>query len=449
MKFVLFIDALDPRDVAQYAPGMAQDMVGDYDVGVPRVTPNIVSQAMTGLPPEEMEMMRSTPMFEPSEDGGFETEDGEWAEGERRVGIHDYTNILSDLDDEGVRLFQYGTPFCAFVDLENGMSVHDEMTNPAAPDFMNFASPPVSFQNDDWDLVADSYISDTVLEFETMKQIARQDNVDTVFLGYKHIDHATHWHAPEIKGDLIRVIWSYIQDLREMGHEVMWWSDHGSQHKEEVLRINKYLAEQGYLSYEIDEDFLEQAEEKGLVERNFEDQLQLSHPAVEVDWEETIAFSSDAFDSMVDVTPHATEDDIRFAVDALNDHPAIANAWRKEDYLNPDGEKFWFAPEIIVERGDGVLVTGNIDPDAETYVDDVPKDWEEFPEDNMGMRPGVHSRWGCYGGDIEDVEIDEPWELRDVMYNFVNPEEISSDGETDVSQREDVPEDRLEALGYL
>lgn len=465
MKFSIFIDALDPRDVQNYAPEMARDMVGQYDVGVPRVTPNIVSQAMTGLPPEEMEMIRSTPLFEPGKETVWQTEDGEPVEaeegphrdeqgdpqqGERRVGIHDYENILTDLDDEGVRVFQYGTPFCAFVDLENGMSVHDEMTNPAAPEFMNFASPPVSFQDDDWEMVADCYISDTVLEFETLKQIARQGQVDTVFLGYKHIDHCTHWYAPEIKRDLLKVIWAYIEDLREMGHEVMWWSDHGSQSKEGVFRINKFLAEQGFLEYDIDESFLADAIEKGLFERQFEDQLQLDHPVVDVDWANSVAFSSDAFDSLVDVTPAASEAQIDAVVEALDSHPAIANAWRKADYLDPDGEKFWYAPEVIVERADNVLVTGNVDPDAEVWVDDVPEDWEDFPEDNMGMRPGVHSRYGCYGGDIGDPEVDHAHDLRDVMYDFVDPDSITGeDGEAEISQREEVPEDRLEALGYL
>lgn len=463
MKFTLFIDALDPKDVQKYCPEMALDMKGKYDVGVPRVTPNIVSQAMTGLPPEEMEMIRSTPMFEPGEDSVWKTEDGEPktiedgperdtigdpVQGERRVGVHRYQNILEDLDSEDVSLFQYGIPFCAFVELDNGLSVHDEMTNPAAPEFMEFASPQTSFQDDSWDLVADSFISDTVLHFETLKQIARQGNIDAMFLGYKHIDHCTHWYAPDIKRDLIKVIWSYIEDLREMGHEVMWWSDHGSQSKEEVFRINKWLHENGYLEYNVDLEFLEQARGKGMIEQNFDEQMQLQSPVVEVDWENSVAYSSDAFDSLVDVTPYASDDQINQLVQDLRSHPAIANVWRKGEYLDPDGEKFWYAPEIIVERGDNVLVTGNIHPEVSTYVSDVPEDWKDFQEDNMGMRPGVHSRYGCYGGDIpEDTDISEPYELRDVMYNFVDPENMESgDVDTDISQ---VAEDRLEDLGYI
>lgn len=465
MKFILFIDALDPRDVAQYCPEMAADMIGRYDVGVPRVTPNTVSQAMTGLPQEEMEMMRSTPLFEPAEDGrGWRTDgdkpvsidegpernvNGDPVQGQRRVGIHPYSNILNDLDDEGVRVFQYGTPFCAFVDLDNGVSVHDEMTNPAAPEFMQFASPEVSFMEHDWDLVADSYISDTVLELETLKQIARQDSFDAVFLGYKHIDHCTHWYAPEIKRDLIRVLWGYIQDLREMGHEVMWWSDHGSQNKEEVFRINKWLKENGYLEYEVHLDKYDWAIESGMVDDNMSEQLTLQSPFVDVDWENTVAYSSDAFDSMVDVTPHATDEEIDGLVEDMAEHDAVANVWRKGDYLNPDSEKFWYAPGVIVERDDNVLVVGNVHPAVDAYVADVPDDWEDFPDDSMGMRSGVHSRYGCYGGDVEDSpEITDIHQLRDVMYNFVNPESITEDN-GDEDSRPDVAESRLEALGYI
>ena len=463
MKISIFIDALDPRDVQKYCPKMALDMKGKYDVGVPRVTPNIVSQAMTGLPPEDMEMIRSTPMFEPGKESVWETEEGEPksvdsgperdgigdpVQGERRVGVHRYQNILDDLDSQGVTLFQYGTPFCAFVELDNGLSVHDEMTNPAVPGFMEFVSPQTSFKDDDWDLVADSYISDTVLHFETLKQITRQGNMDAIFLGYKHIDHCTHWYAPDIKRDLIKVIWSYIEDLREMGHEVMWWSDHGSQSKKEVFRINKWLHENEYLKYDVDLQFLEQARNKGMIEQSFDEQVQLQSPVVEVDWESSVAYSSDAFDSLVDVTPHASDGQINQLVQDLGSHPATANVWRKGEYLDPEGEKFWYAPEIIVERDDNVLVTGNIHPDASTYISDVPEDWEDFQEDNMGMRPGVHSRYGCYGGDIpEDTDISEPCELRDVMYDFVDPENIESGNvDTDISQ---AAEERLEDLGYI
>jgi hypothetical protein len=35
MKFMKFIDALDPSHVARYVPEMAEDMKGRYDLGVP------------------------------------------------------------------------------------------------------------------------------------------------------------------------------------------------------------------------------------------------------------------------------------------------------------------------------------------------------------------------------------------------------------------------------
>lgn len=470
MKFIVFIDALDPSDVKSACPEMYEDMKGKYDVGVPRVTPNTVTQAMTGKKPEEMQMIRSTPMWEPSEkegqrwkhsdgepvqaeEGPERNLEGDPVQGQRRVGFHPYDNILTDLDDEGVSLFQYGTPFASFVELENGLSVYDEMNNERAPDFMNFATPPTQFMEDDWDIIHDSYVSDTVLELETMKQIARQDNVDAVFLGYKHIDHCTHWYFPDCKENLIQVIWAYIQDLRNMGHEVMWWSDHGSQNKEEVFNINKFLHEQGFLKYEIDERFAEKLKDRGVTQENFEDQMQLSHPAVEVDWENSVAFSTDAFDSMVDVTEKATDEEIEEVKQALKNHPGIANCWRKEEKMDEDAENFYYAPELIVERDDNVLVTGNIHPEAPVHVEDVPDDWQDYPYDNMGMRPGVHSRYGCFGGDVpEDAQVEDGkiWQLRDIMYDFVNPEEVASEGgEPEVQQREDQMNQMMDELGYM
>lgn len=473
MRFIIFIDALDPNDVKSSCPEMYEDMVDQYDVGVPRVTPNVVSQAMTGLKQEDMEMMRSTPLWEPSDsndrrwehdgdrpkevEGGPERSiNGDPVQGQRRVGIHPYDNILEDLDNEDVSVFQYGTPFCSFVDLDNGMSVYDEMTNQQSPAFMEFASPPTQFMEDDWDIIYDSYISDTVLELETMKQIARQGNVDAVFLGYKHIDHCTHWYFPDCKQALIRVLWAYIQDLREMGHEVMWWSDHGSQPKNHVFNINKWLHEHGYLSYTIDQEFADKLEDKGMTNSRFDQQMQLQHPAVEVDWDNTVAFSTDAFDSMVDVPEHADDDMIDQVKTHLEQHPAIANVWRKAEKLDPDGDRYHYAPELIVERAPNVLVTGNIHPDVPAFVEDVPEDWEDYPYDNMGKRPGVHSPYGCVGGDIpDDVEIEDgkPYQLRDVMWDFVDPDSITTteddqDGVYTEDQQQQVS-DRLEELGYI
>lgn len=468
MKIILFVDALDPDDVEDYCPEMAEDMKDSYDVGVPRVTPNVVSQAMTGLPPEDMELLRSTPMFEPSEEDGQRwvhkddqpveaeegperTLEGDPVQGARRVGIHPYDNILEDLDEEGVTLFQFGTPFCSFVNLENGLSVYDEMNNDQLPAFMLFAEPELSFMDDDWELIHDSYVSDSLLELESVKQLARQDTVDVMFLGYKHIDHCTHWHFPDCKESLIQVLWAYIQDLREMGNEVMWWSDHGSQRKQETFRINKWLKEHGYLNYNVDQDFQQKLQEKGMMgELPLEEQFTLDNPWVDVDWDKTVAFSTDSFDSMVDVTEDASEEEIENLKRELEGHPAIANVWRKAELFDEVGDRFHAMPELIVERGENVLVTGNIHPDASTYrARGEDEDWEEFPEDNMGMRPGVHSPRGCVGGDIpDDTVIDEgkPFQLRDVMWRFVDPEEILEDREE--SGGEEVKE-RLQELGYI
>lgn len=470
MKFVIFIDALDPSDVKSACPEMYEDMKGKYDVGVPRVTPNTVTQAMTGKKREEMQMVRSTPLWEPSEQEGQRWEhsggdpvgagegpersiNGDPVQGDKRVGFHPYNNILTELDDEGVSIFQYGTPFASFVDLENGMSVYDEMNNRQAPEFMNFATPPTQFMEDDWDVIHDCYVSDTVLEFETLKQLSRQERVDATFLGYKHIDHCTHWYFPDCKEALIKVIWSYMKDLRNMGNEVMWWSDHGSQKKEEVFNINKFFHEKGFLDYEIDEEFNKKLKEKGVTEDGrFEEQMQLSHPAVEVDWKDSVAFSTDAFDSMTDVTENATDEEIEEVKEALNNHPAIANCWRKHEKMDEDAENFYYAPELIVERADNVLVLSNIHPEIPVHVEDVPEDWEDYPQDNIGMRPGVHSRYGCFGGDVpEDAEVEDGkiWQLKDIMYDFVNPDEIEgAESEPEVRKKEDMNQ-MMDELGYM
>lgn len=466
MKLVLFVDALDPEDVEKYCPEMAEDMVGKYDVGVPRVTPNVVSQVMTGLPPEEMQLLRSTPFFEPSEEGGWEmNEEGEPEKAEegphrglngdpktgaRRVGIHDHENILERLDNEGVKVFQFGVPFCSFVDLENGMSVYDELSNEQLPAFMQFVDPEYTFREDDWSLIGDVMASDTVLKMESVEQLAREGDVDVVFLGFKHIDHCTHWHFPEAKEGLIQLLWDYIQELRRMDHEVMWWSDHGSKRKEATFRINKYLKEKGHLSYKVDMGFVEKARMYGETPQ-FKEQISLGDGGVRIDWSETVAYCSDAFDSQVDVHPDASGEEIEEVVKDLRKHPAVENAWRKEERFDQEAENYWFMPEIIVKRASGVVVTNNIHPDVQVYRE-RPSDesWQEFPEDNMGMRPGVHSQYGCFGGDIDAshrVEDGKPHQVHDIILDFVNPSEYEED-----SQREEVEQevkDKLEELGYV
>jgi len=212
-----------------------------------------------------------------------------------------------------------------------------------------------------------------------------------------------------------------------MDHEVMWWSDHGSQRRKKVFRINKWLKEKGFLDYKVDEEFAKKLKNRDVVDSPFSDQMGFNHPAVEINWDNTVAFCSDAFDSMIDVTENATKKDIEEIKNRLKTHPAIKNVWKKSEYFKGDESKYWFMPKLIVERGDNVLVTSNIDPDVKTFIRNAPKNWEEFPEDNMGMRPGVHSRYGCFGGDVpKDSEVDDgkPYQLYDIIWRFIDPESI-------------------------
>jgi len=62
MRFVIFIDALDPNDLN---PWFEQYVTHIYNPGIPKVTPNVVSQIMTGKNQENLKFMRSTPFNQP------------------------------------------------------------------------------------------------------------------------------------------------------------------------------------------------------------------------------------------------------------------------------------------------------------------------------------------------------------------------------------------------
>ena len=117
MRFVLFIDALDSGDVESCSGILKDSFRSEYNAGVPKVTPNVISQVMTGNRQEDMPFIRSTPL-----------------KGKRETDLTGQT-ILHHGSDKGLKVFQYGIPLCSALSLPDGsFSTYDHfMKNRPVP----------------------------------------------------------------------------------------------------------------------------------------------------------------------------------------------------------------------------------------------------------------------------------------------------------------------------
>jgi predicted AlkP superfamily phosphohydrolase/phosphomutase len=251
---------------------------------------------------------------------------------------------------------------------------------------------------------------------------------DVVFIGVRTPDQYTHfqWHE-EYRRELLKDIAFQVQQW-EQNHDVFWWSDHGSEEKKEVFRVNKWLQEKGYLNLDVDLEFHEkfseemesrQPQQGGGMSEIIENQLAVHAPGVEIA-EGSQAVCADPYDSCIDVL----DDDLDLV--ALSEDMMDTGYY---DRVVPTEEEWGdgpfrdTAPDLVTLRADNILVTGNVHPDP------------------IGMgfhRTGVHSKRGAWG--TTDEEFDRsgpvsPRQLHGVIWEFVTGESPESGVESQVQRR--------------
>lgn len=414
-KIVLFVDALEPTEIGGTL--FSDTQRGLVDSGAPKVTPKVTSEVYTGEDPATTGM------------GGQHSIDGE------RVPRPMAPTIMEKLERAGYNVLSLYLPYCHPLQLESQAFVSDTMQGPQPgqhPLAQMCLQPPASGDlmdpEDDGEFAWNARTDEIYARSSNMLNAIRAGDFDVAFIGIRSPDQYTHfqWHE-DYRRRLLEDIAHEIKRW-EVNHDVLWWSDHGSEEKKETFRVNKWLQENGYLDLDIDLEFNERFKEEaqgmqpnGGDPDRVENQIAVHSPGVEME-EGTQAVCADPYDSSIDIVdddldPQDLADDL-MQTGYYDRVVPVEEEWGNGPHRDS-------SPDLVALRADNVLVTGNVHPDPI----------------GMGfMRTGVHSKYGGWGTTDEDLVSEgmvTPQELHDVIWEFVT-------GSAQVEQAVQQEVDRLE-----
>ena len=410
-RFVIFSDALDPVDVALGSPYLNENMYAKYKASTPIVTPNNVSQAMIadiredikdaniGARQEDLPFTRSTP-YKEARFGGTK---------EKTI-LH-YASEVKEL-----KTFCWGIPLVTNCVLPQGSIVcHDPLGKgqQQVPAPFVFLHGKADYSKDDPELIFHQHIDGLAAMFATVRTLARNDEYDVIFIGIHETDVYAHWYD-ENKIRQIQFIGNEIKDLSRYG-PVFIWSDHGAtkQREDSPFFINRFLREKGWLDYTINQELMNDNNPNKWKVPKFPDSLPLGSPFVKINWRKTKFFCADAFDSMVDCTYRASNRDrekLREQLMATGYYDSVAF---KREIFDTEGQYYKKTPDILPETSNGVNVSCNIHPKAETGI-------------NMcRARRGWHSNRACsiLIGDELTAEINQMRDVYTAMKEFIDKQE--------------------------
>jgi len=431
---VIFLDALDCRELSGW---LARNYQGKIKTPPTRVTPAILGSVYTGKSPGEHGLVRPTPLYR----NNYQKPDGE---------------LIMEKLSKKARVLSWDMPFTMGMRLEKGVAAQQGLANNGnAPPALFLPQPPINMGNamndeEQAEKYFQSFVDRARGMFSTARQLMRANAADIFFLSFRNLDSLTHWcYEEDYRHRLIQYLSLELSEIEMMGDEaqVMFFSDHGGTPATNVFRVNKWLAEKGYLKLSVHSkrhrEQIKAMEENG--QKPWRDQIDLQSPLVQVD--DYLAYSTDAFDSCIDVNPEASQRDIDALVDDLKSTGAFDNVYRKEE-LYPESEKNGKLPAIIPERKLGVLVSGNVHPE-------VPVWGFTGHSTVVNTRSGDHSKFGCFGGtaDLGAEELITPEELYGVIESFCKDvtegEEKTEEQETLAPREKEEVRKRLEQLGYI
>lgn len=397
-KIVLFVDAMEPTE---YGEGWTNTERGLLESGYPKVTPKVTSEVYTGMSPSQNGMGNAHSM-----------EDGE----HHRPQV---PTIQEKLEQAGYNVASFYMPYCLPLQLQSGLWQSTAMQqqsigeNPLSQTMVNVpANLPLYGEDTDKDGAYNVRREEIYARSSNLMNLLDVADIDVAFLAVRSPDQYTHfqWNE-EYRTNLLDVLAQEVGRW-EVNHDILWWSDHGSEEKKETFRVNKWLMEKGYLDLEIDLEFNErfqeemqsmQPQDQQNGQGDIENQISPHSPGVEIK-PGSQAICMDPYDSCIDVL----DDDLdrQVLIDELMDTGYYKGVEKAEDQWG-EGQFIDECPDIVTHREDNVLVTGNVHPDP------------------IGMgfyRSGVHSAYGAWGTTDEDLnrygDVD-PQELHDVIWEFV------------------------------
>lgn len=396
-KIILFVDALEPREIG--GTRFQETQSGLVESGYPKVTPKVTSEVYSGLSPSENGMGRVHSM-----------------KGDTPHRPH-APCIQEKLEAAGYNVISLHMPYCLPLQLQSQAWISTAMQQQAGgnhPLAQLCQQPPAGGDmldpETDNDAVWNAKTDDLYAKSSSMMNAIKAGNFDVAFLAIRTPDQYTHfqWHE-DYRRRLLEDI-AYEVKRWEVNHDVLWWSDHGSEEKKDTFRVNKWLMDKGYLDLEIDMDFnhrftdeMKSMNPQAQQGRDIENQIAVQSPGVEMK-EGTQALSMDPYDSCIDIIDDdLNPDDLKAD---LMDTGMYRGVERAEDAWG-SGQFIEQCPDLVTLRADNVLVTGNVHPDP------------------IGMgfyRSGVHSAYGAWGTTNSDFTRQgdvRPRELHDIIWQFV------------------------------
>jgi hypothetical protein len=348
-------------------------------------------------------------------------------------------NILTyAANDLNLNVFQYGIPLCANVKMPEGsISTFDHFlhNNQFVPPVLKFAKDNMDFLKDDQELIFHSFVDQTSILFSTIRTIARNGNFDLLFIGYQFVDAYTYWYNEENKRRLVEYVSWELEDLNQYG-DILYFSDHGSTEQKKTFFVNKWLYENGYLKYRIFDELIDYHK---FYNKEYPDQLTLEHQYVIVDWDQTKFYCVDAFDAMIDATENATKEDKEELKKKLMDTGNFNSVLLKEEIFEKEGKEYDFCPEIMPDAAEGVLVSCNIHPNAETGK-------------NMDLlRGGWHSNRAVIGStdkDLSNREYRGPQDVYLTIKEFISKQSPEAKKRIEEKQNK-IDKENEEGIGII
>jgi len=420
-KIVLFVDAMDKDDLTGR---LTQTYRGQVPSGGPKVTPKVTGEVYTGSNPTEQGMGRAHAL------------------GGEQPGRAEDPVIMEKLEAAGYNVCSFWLPYALPLQLQSGAWISEAMGQKQAgqsPFAQLGQQVPTSGDlmdpEDDGSLAWNARTDEWFLRSSHLMQTLRHGQFDVAFVGVRSPDQYTHFQQDRPFRE--RIVEDIAHEINrwEVNHDVLWWSDHGNEPKEETFRVNAWLAEKGYLDIDVDVEFharltdVQQDAQPG--GQQVENQIGLHSPSVEING--GLAASGDPYDSCLTFLGDPDQSEVDSMVSDLMDTgmyrwiKPTEEAWGTGRFIEE-------CPDLIAHRADNVLVTGNVHPEP------------------IGMgfhRSGVHSAEGVWGTTDDDFTVAaahrvSPKRLHDVIWQFVTGE---SQVAAEVEQRLQQARQAMEAVG--
>lgn len=449
-KFIVFLDSLGPADVDKTDFIKNECFDGDYDAGTPYVTPKVLGEIYTGENPAVHGLPSVSRYEQPS----------------RLRPTRITSPEVAAVDETYENVCQFGLPFiCPQQVIPSGNYWHssDAMGQSAispaeANPHLTITGPAgdLSHPDEDPDVLFNLRVDYTRQLFGAARSAAEAFDFDVMFISYRLLDSYCHYRYVDPEGEsmtyrdllLTQSVDEEIRDLAQHG-EVFVFGDHGATEMDEVFRINHWLRDEGYLSFEIDDDFIEKGRTYGVLGDSGDmpgEVYQAGNPGVVIDEENSVAIGADPFSTGLTLLDGATDDKVAELIDDLmatgkfDDVVVSADEW-DGPYLNE-------CPELYPARKEGIFVSGNM-------------------ADELGgpeiTRSGVHARRGAFGA-TTDIDVPDevvPTDLFDMQMDFlgIDPEPIldrnlefgapPDENATQQAAEQQGVRDHLRDLGYI